>query len=146
MAFTPNEFLLLLIALAVGLVIGLMISGRGKYKRLWRQEQIAHRQAISERDARMPAAEVPSREADVAGARNDLTRIGTISERDEAALNEAGYTRYGQIADLNEEQQGTLERRLGRKPGTIAREEWPMQARLLDSGKVREHERRYRGG
>ncbi|WP_340264031.1 hypothetical protein [Sphingobium mellinum] len=146
MALTPNEFLLLLIALGGGFLIGLMISGRGKYERLWREEQIAHRQAVRERDARMPAAALPSREADVAGARNDLTRISTISERDEAALNEAGYARYGQIAALNEEQQGALERRLGRQPGTIAREEWPLQARLLDSGKVREHERRYRGG
>lgn len=146
MALTMNEIILLLIALGVGLLTGLMISGRGKYKRLWRQEQIAHRQAARERNARMPLAGTTSHEPDATGARNDLTRISTISERDEAALNEAGYKRYSQIAVLTEEQQGTLERRLGRKPGTIAREEWPMQARLLDSGKVREHERRYLGG
>ena len=33
--------------------------------------------------------------------------------------------------------------RLGREPGTIEREEWRLQARLLEAGKVREHERRY---
>lgn len=155
MAFTTNEMILLLIALGVGLLIGLMISGRGKYKRLWREEQQAHfeeqrahRAAIRERDARMPpvAASSPPEEPDLPGARNDLTRIRTISDKDEAALNDAGYRRYGQIADLTEEQQGALERRLGRKPGTIEQEEWPLQARLLESGKVREHERRYLGG
>ena len=46
MAFTLNEIILLVIALLVGLVLGLMMSGRGKYKRLWRDEQMAHRQTI----------------------------------------------------------------------------------------------------
>jgi len=145
MAFTLNEILLILIALCVGLVIGLMMSGRGKYKRLWRDEQRAHRQTIKERDARMAAATdrraaVAERDAD---ARDDLTRIRGISAKDEAALNEAGYHRYSQIGALNDEQQTTLEGRLGRKPGTIEREEWRVQARLLEQGKVREHERRY---
>ena len=36
MSFTPNEIALLLVALLAGLVLGLMMSGRGKYKRLWR--------------------------------------------------------------------------------------------------------------
>lgn len=143
MIFTTNEILLLLIVLGAGLLIGLMLSGRGKYKRLWREEQMAHRQAIRERDAHMPAASPSGRDADTNAARNDLTRIRTITEKDEVALNEAGYSRYSQIAALSEEQQATLEGRLGRKPGTIGREEWQMQARLLETGKVREHERRY---
>ena len=63
MSFTMNDLALLLIALIVGWLLGLMMSGRGKYKRLWRDEQIAHRTvlkerdgAIRERDARIEAA------------------------------------------------------------------------------------------
>lgn len=148
MAFTLNEISLILVALLIGLVIGLMLSGRGKYKRLWRAEQQAHRQTIKERA--VPAVDPDRvREADVADrhvsadGRNDLTRIRGISAQDATALNEAGYHRYSQIGALNDEQQAILEGRLGRAPGTIAREEWGTQARLLETGKVREHERRY---
>ena len=45
MSFTMNDLALLLIALIIGWILGLMMSGRGKYKRLWRDEQIAHREA-----------------------------------------------------------------------------------------------------
>lgn len=144
MAFTLNEIALLLIALLIGLVLGLMISGRGKYKRLWRDEQLAHRQTIKERDAHVAAAAAPSAvRADGARTQDDLTRIRGISAGDAAALNEAGYHSYAQIGAMTDEQQATLEARLGREPGVIAREEWRTQARLLETGKVREHERRY---
>ena len=51
MSFTLNELALLLIALVVGWLLGLMMSGRGKYHRLYRDEEIAHRNAVKERDA-----------------------------------------------------------------------------------------------
>lgn len=141
MAFTLNEIILLVIALLVGLVLGLMMSGRGKYKRLWRDEQMAHRQTIKERDARLAAAAPGNRDDRM--ERHDLTRIRGISAKDAAALHEAGYQRYDQVGAMSDEQQAALEARLGREPGTIAREEWRTQARLLETGKVREHERRY---
>jgi len=75
--------------------------------------------------------------------RDDLSRIRGISAKDAAALHEAGYHRYDQVGAMTDEQQAALEARLGREPGTIEREEWRTQARLLENGKVREHERRY---
>ncbi len=159
MTFTSNEIALLLIILLVGLVLGMMISGRGKYRRLWRDEQIAHRQTIQDRDSRISAANEriaelerqsgpigPGTAAAVAGAaygRDDLAEIEGISSQDEISLNEAGYHRYNQIASLNDEQQATLEARLGRQPGSIHHQQWREQARLLDARKVDEHRRLY---
>lgn len=150
MTFTMNDIVLLLVMLLIGLVLGLMLSGRGRFKRLWRDEQAAHRHTISDRDARIEAANRriaeleqrngpigPGTATAVAGAvhgRDDLTRIHAISRNDEIALNEAGYHRYGQIAGLSEEQQATIEARLGYRPGLIARDEWVRQARLLADG------------
>ncbi|NIJ16395.1 hypothetical protein [Sphingobium vermicomposti] len=143
MAFTLNEILLIVIVLFFGLVLGLMISGRGKYKRLWREEQLLHRRTIEERDARISAVTAPATADNNGGGSDDLMRIRGITSQDAAALHESGYHSYRQIAAMNDEQQATLEARLGREPGTIAREEWRVQAKLLDTGKVREHERRY---
>ncbi|HUD91342.1 hypothetical protein [Sphingobium sp.] len=151
MSFTMNELALLLIALAVGWLLGLMMSGRGKYRQLWRDEQIAHRTAIKERDARIEAANTriaelerqsagpigPGTATAVAGAvhgRDNLSRIRGISETQEVSLNEAGYHRFAQIAALNAEQEATLEARLGLKPGAIAHEDWRGQAVELDRG------------
>lgn len=150
MSFTMNEVALLAIALLVGLVLGLMMSGRGKYRRLWRDEQVAHRQAMKDRDARIEAANSritelerqsgpigPGTATAIAGGvrgRDDLSQIRGISQQQEIALNEAGYHRYGQIAVINAEQEATLEARLGLKPGTITQEDWREQALALERG------------
>ncbi|MDX3900460.1 MAG: hypothetical protein QHC40_08135 [Sphingobium sp.] len=159
MTFTPNEIVLLGIMFLIGLILGLMISGRGKYKRLWRDELASHRLTAKDRDTRIAAANAriaelethrgptdPGTATAVAGAghgRDDLTLIRTISAQDEIALNEAGYHRYSQIAAMNAEQQATIEARLGRMPGLIARDEWPAQAQLLAAGKRDEHLKLY---
>lgn len=159
MTFTPNEIVLLGLMLLIGLFLGLMMSGRGKYKRLWREEQILHKQTRQDRDARVEAAdariaemEAHRRTADPARAmtavgsskgNDDLTAIRTISEQDQIVLNEAGYHLYSQIAAMNAEQQATMEARLGRAPGLITRDEWPEQARLLDNGDRDDHRRLY---
>jgi len=149
MSFTLNDIALLLVALTIGLILGLMMSGRGKYRRAWRVEQAAHRAMVKDRDAQLTAANAritdlerrtvpvgavaaaPVAAADVA-ARDDLSRIKGISQAQELSLNEAGYQRYGQIAALDGEQEAALEARLGLTPGTIARENWREQARELD--------------
>ncbi|RJG55170.1 hypothetical protein D0Z70_10170 [Sphingobium terrigena] len=145
MSFTLNDIALLLVALAIGLILGLMMSGRGKYRRAWRDEQAAHRAMVKDRDAQLEAANarivelekrtVPVGAAPVAGVvaeRDDLSRIKGLSQAQEVSLNEAGYQRYGQIAALNGEQEAALEARLGLTPGTIARENWREQARALE--------------
>jgi len=155
MSFTLNELALLLIALVIGVIFGLMMSGRGKYRRAWRDEQLLHRQAIKDRDARIEASEARIRElernaapvvaagttgavagttvADKAAVRDDLSRINGISQAQEVSLNEAGYQRFEQIATLSAEQEATLEARLGLSPGTIAQEDWRGQAQALDT-------------
>lgn len=149
MSFTMNDLALLLIALVIGIIFGLMMSGRGKYRRAWHDEQAVHRSAVKDRDARLEAAHsriaelerqsaVPiaagaaATTAGVANGRDDLSRISGVSQTQEGALNEAGYHRYGQIAALNAEQEATLETRLGLKPGTIAQEDWRGQALALE--------------
>lgn len=160
MNFTMNDLALLVIALLIGWILGLMMSGRGKFKRLWQEERIAHRTGIKDRDARLEAANARIVElerqrpapvaapvaagglaAGTAGAaaagvhgRDDLSRISGISQREEVALNEAGYHSYGQIAAISAEQEATLEARLGLKPGTIARDDWRGQALALERG------------
>ncbi|WP_066699023.1 hypothetical protein [Sphingobium amiense] len=152
MSFTMNDLALLAIALVIGWILGLMTSGRGRFKRLWQDEKVAHRTALKDREARLEASEARVRElerhaapvsaggasaATVAAAapgRDDLSRISGISQREEVALNEAGYQRYGQIAALNAEQEATLEARLGLSPGTISRDDWRGQAVALERG------------
>ena len=145
MTFTLNYIALILIALVAGLLLGLMTSGRGKYKRLWRDEQLAHRQTIKERDTLIhtPVSGRVSPVRSHGEGHDDLTRIRSISAQEAAILNEAGYHNYAQMSGMSDEQQATLEGRLGRTPGTIAHEEWKIQAKLLENGKIREHERRY---
>jgi predicted flap endonuclease-1-like 5' DNA nuclease len=159
MSFTINEIALLAVALLIGLVLGAMMGRGGKYKKRWRDEEVAHRAAIRDRDARLEAANTriaelernqgpigPGTATAVAGAvhgRDELTRIRTVSASDEVALNEAGYHRYRQIAGMSDEQQATVEGRLGLRPGAITRDEWREQARLLDERKDDEHARIY---
>lgn len=153
MSFTMNDLALLAIALVIGWIFGLMMSGRGKFKRLWQEEKIAHRTAIKDRDARLETANKRIAELErhsapigagtataVGGAvrgRDYLSRISGISQREEVALNEAGYHRYGQIAALNAEQEATLEARLGLTPGTITRNDWRGQALALERGETK---------
>ncbi|WP_088182196.1 hypothetical protein [Sphingobium sp. Z007] len=149
MTFTLNDLALLLIALAIGIVFGLMMSGRGKYRRAWHDEQAVHRSAVKDRDARLEAAHARIAElerqstapiaagaattaAGTAHGRDDLSRISGVSQAQEVALNDVGYQRYSQIAALDAEQEATLEARLGLKPGTIAQEDWRGQALALD--------------
>lgn len=149
MSFTMNQLALLLIALLIGMVLGLMLSGRGKYKRLWRDERQAHADAVKAQEARIrdsdariaelerarPATAAPMLGSD--GARDDLSRIKGIDSSRASALNEAGYHRYDQIAGMTAEQEAMMESRLGLAPGTIAQEDWRGQAIDLSNGHKR---------
>ena len=159
MVISANIAIMIGIALLIGLILGLMMSGRGKYKRLWREERRERERVEKDRDVRIKAANDRILElekssapihagtaAAVGGAtrgRDDLSRIRGIGQQDEIRLNEAGYHRYSQIASLNAEQEAALETRLAMEPGTIKRENWREQAKLLKAGKVTDHERLY---
>jgi predicted flap endonuclease-1-like 5' DNA nuclease len=159
MIFTPNMLVVIGLALLIGLVLGLMMSGRGKYKTLWRQERHERERIENDRDVRVKAANDriaelesssrpigPGTATAVAGAakgRDDLSRIRGISRDDEVRLNEAGCHRFSQIAGLSAEQEAALEARLGLEPGRIAKENWREQAKLLKAGKTEEHQRIY---
>jgi predicted flap endonuclease-1-like 5' DNA nuclease len=151
MTFTLNQIALLLIVLAIGLVLGLMLSGRGKYKQALRDERRAHAQTVKAQEDRDKAAQSRIAELEAQNARavapvaapmghgtatgrDELNRISGIDPQREIALNEAGCHRYDQIAGMNAEQEATMEARLGLTPGTIAREDWRGQARSLEQG------------
>ncbi|CAN5123520.1 hypothetical protein BH10PSE12_BH10PSE12_11660 [soil metagenome] len=160
MAITANLWALLGITLVVGFFFGLFVSNAGKYKRQWRAERrerervererdtlvSEHERLLQARDARIVALEgsaVTPRGADgVVGRDSDsLSAIAGIDAGDEARLNQAGYFRYAQIADLSAEEERMLETALNRDPGTIERMQWRDQARMLADGRVADHVR-----
>lgn len=159
MVVSTNLLILTGVVLAIGLLLGLMMSGRGKYKRLWREERRERERVEKDRDVRIKAANdrilelektsgpIEAGTATAVGGgsrgRDDLSRIRGVAQQDEIRLNEAGYHRYAQVASLSAEQEAALETRLALDPGTIAREAWREQAKLLKAGNVTEHERLY---
>jgi small subunit ribosomal protein S2 len=64
------------------------------------------------------------------GEPDDLKRITGITPKTEQRLNDAGVFHYWQIADLDAEQMGALDRQLKLK-GQIEKEEWIGQAKKL---------------
>jgi predicted flap endonuclease-1-like 5' DNA nuclease len=170
MAITANLWALLGITLVIGFGFGLFVSNAGKYRKLWRVERRAreqvererdtlvreHERVLQERDARIVALErtpaidpasasarpghagtVPSKE------RDRLSAISGIDGTDETRLNDAGYYRYSQIAALNAEEERMLEAALHRDRGTIDRQQWRDQARMLADGRLDEHDRTF---
>ena len=69
------------------------------------------------------------------GEADDLKRILTISPKIEQRLNDAGVFHFWQIADLDAEQMGALDRQLKLR-GQIAKEEWVAQAKKFVDAKV----------
>ena len=64
------------------------------------------------------------------GEPDDLKRITTISPKIEQRLNDAGVFHFWQIADLDADQMGALDRQL-RLKGQIEKEGWVAQAKKL---------------
>lgn len=65
---------------------------------------------------------------------DDLTRISGVGPKLAKKLNQAGVTRFVQIAELSDEAIAQLEREVVRFNGRIKRDDWPGQARqfMLD--------------
>lgn len=77
-----------------------------------------------------------------AGTRDDLRQLIGIGPTNERKLNEAGVTRFAQIAAWTEDDVKRIEKVLA-FDGRIARERWIEQARLLAAGDIAEFERRF---
>lgn len=73
-------------------------------------------------------------ELDLSESIDDLTRISGVGPKLAKKLNQAGVTRFVQIAELSDEAITQLERDVVGFNGRIKRDDWPGQARqfLLD--------------
>ena len=115
-----------------------------------RLAELERRNAELERDrgAAMPAAPLPA-DAPARGAwlgsgkPDDLARIRGIDAPLATQLGEVGITSYGDVERLSDADAADLERRLALREGTIARDEWREQARMLDAGREEDWRGRY---
>jgi len=90
------------------------------------------------------AADAPRRGAWLgSGTADDLARIRGIDAPLATRLNEVGITSYGDVERLSDADAADLERRLGLRDGTVARDEWREQARLLAAGREEDWRGRY---
>jgi predicted flap endonuclease-1-like 5' DNA nuclease len=78
-------------------------------------------------------------------ARDELTRIVGIGAASEKSLHEIGVTRFEQIAKWTDEDIASVEERLQSK-GSIKREGWVRQARLLAAGNETDFDREFGRG
>lgn len=90
--------------------------------------QVAH-------DRTAPVAEpeggIYGRRAVAVQPAEDLTRITGIGPKVAASLNEAGVTRFAQIAGWDEDAIDAMAAQIGRGAGLIRRDDWVGQARAL---------------
>ena len=159
MGFTPNQWAVLALVLVLGWLLGLLSRSGGSK---WRAEAIEERRRREAAEARIAGSNARIAElerqtashkivpgtagsigAAAAGARDDLSLIRGIGRTGETRLNELGYFRYRDIAELSDSEAAEVEGKLGTDAGTVSREEWREQAELLDSGKTADHSRRW---
>jgi predicted flap endonuclease-1-like 5' DNA nuclease len=69
-----------------------------------------------------------------AASGDDLTRMKGVGPKLAAQLNQAGITRFEEIAALSPAEADALDKRLGTFQGRIHRDRWIEQARFLASG------------
>ena len=118
-----------------------------------RLAELERRNAELERERRAPdvatpaaplAAGAPPRgEWLGSGRADDLARIRGIDAPLARQLNEIGIVSYGDVERLSDADAAELERRLALRDGTIARDEWREQARLLDAEREEDWRGRY---
>lgn len=90
------------------------------------------------------AADAPRRGAWLGtGRTDDLARIRGIDAPLATQLNEVGVTSYGDVERLSDADAADLERRLALRDGTIERDEWREQARMLAADREDDWRGRY---
>jgi predicted flap endonuclease-1-like 5' DNA nuclease len=77
------------------------------------------------------------------GRADELARIRGIDVPLAKQLNDVGLTGYGDVERLSDSDAADLERRLALRDGTVARDEWREQARLLAAGREDDWRSRY---
>ena len=159
--FTTNQWVIVLLVLMLGWLLGLLTRSSGtKWRHMW-QEERALREAAEARavraEARLTDVEraVSAPVAAPAVARapaspihsdgDDLALIKGIGPSGQARLREFGITRYRQIVGLDPREEADLEARIGARPGTIEAERWREQADLLARGEREEHRAQFSG-
>jgi predicted flap endonuclease-1-like 5' DNA nuclease len=165
LAWSTNQWVILILALLAGMFIGMFLLAGGKWKRRYREEVKRREEVERDRDnwaARAAASgerisvlerDRPAATAAVAGGilggklgrgkADDLSRIRGIGPNGEQRLHELGIHRYKDLEKLDERQVAELEGGLGVPPGHVDREGWREQARMLREGKADEHARLY---
>jgi predicted flap endonuclease-1-like 5' DNA nuclease len=100
-------------------------------------------EAVAVPAAPLPAGAPPRGEWLGSGKADDLARIRGIDAPLANQLGEAGIMSYGDVERLSDADAADLERRLALREGTIARDEWREQARMLDAGREEDWRGRY---
>lgn len=156
LTLSTNQWVILLLVLVLGWLLGLLTRSPGaKWRHRW-QEQQALREAAEARaasaEARLAeiergtptsAAAVPA--SPIHPGEDDLALIRGIGLSGQARLREFGITRYRQIVDLGPREEADLEARIGARTGTIETEQWREQAALLANGDRDTHRSRFGG-
>lgn len=74
---------------------------------------------------------------------DDLKKIKGIGPKVETLLNSLGVTRYSQIAAWDDAEIDRIDAQLGVFAGRIRRDDWPAQARYLETGDMAGFEERF---
>jgi len=74
---------------------------------------------------------------------DDLKRIKGVGPKLETLLNSLGVTSYSQIAAWDDDEIDRIDAQLGTFSGRIRRDDWPTQAKYLDSGNMAGFEQRF---
>lgn len=161
--FTTNQWIIVLLVLLLGWLLGLMSRSSGRHWRRAYENEHAARTTLEKRfESERAAAPVSVRPVEAEHARpvaaehphatatpvppatersrgDDLTRVHGIGGNHARQLQELGIHRYDDIAHLSARDEAELERRLNLHPGQIERERWREQAGLLARGQYDEH-------
>lgn len=169
---TPTQFAVLALMLVIGWLFGFASHPGGKkWKRAYREEQTARTREVAERDATIRDLEArnaaltadtaktpPATAAAVAatpvapaakrgwfdwGSGDDLTRLRGVDADLARLLKGEGIARYADVANLTDQDELALERRIDLPAGYIARERLREQARLLADGQADAHARTF---
>lgn len=76
-------------------------------------------------------------------AGDDLKKIKGVGPKLETLLNALGVTSYSQIAAWDDSEIDRVDAQLGAFTGRIRRDDWPTQAKYLDSGDMAAFEQRF---